>query len=146
MEEKKTIKLQGNNFSAKKGLKEKQIQHTEEGLGRNVWAYCPFIQGSNKTIFDGILLGADRFSRSEKDWQLFDWQLFTTLLSLLSRQVKVYDAADYKHGPDDVLVMGTDGLWDVTTDREVADAVMGFLAGCEPNDPMRSVQVTQERL
>lgn len=42
-----------------------------------------------------------------------------------------------KHGPDDVLVMGTDGLWDVTTDREVADAVSAYLSCCDPSDPMR---------
>lgn len=45
--------------------------------------------------------------------------------------------SEYEHGPDDVLVMGTDGLWDVTTDREVADTVSGFLSCCEPTDPVR---------
>lgn len=44
---------------------------------------------------------------------------------------------EHKHGPDDVLVMGTDGLWDVTTDREVADAVSAYLSCCDPSDPMR---------
>jgi len=33
--------------------------------------------------------------------------------------------------------MGTDGLWDVTTDKDVAEAVTTFLSGREPNDPMR---------
>lgn len=44
---------------------------------------------------------------------------------------------EHKHGPDDVLVMGTDGLWDVTTDREVVDAVSAYLSCCGPSDPMR---------
>lgn len=44
---------------------------------------------------------------------------------------------EHKHGPDDVLVMGTDGLWDVTTDGEVADAVSAYLSCCDPSDPMR---------
>lgn len=52
-------------------------------------------------------------------------------------QVKVYNLDENKHGPDDVLVMGTDGLWDVTTDREVADAVTAYLSCCDPSDPMR---------
>lgn len=52
----------------------------------------------------------------------------------------VYNAEEHKHGPDDVLVMGTDGLWDVTTDRDVADAVSAYLSGCDPTDPMRFVQ------
>ena len=58
-------------------------------------------------------------------------------LTALRFQVKVYDLSENKHGPDDVLVMGTDGLWDVTTDHEVAVAVSTFLAGCDPSDPMR---------
>lgn len=49
----------------------------------------------------------------------------------------VYNLDENKHGPDDVLVMGTDGLWDVTTDREVADAVSAYLSCCDPSDPMR---------
>lgn len=52
-------------------------------------------------------------------------------------QVRVYNISEHKHGPDDVLIMGTDGLWDVTSDREVADAVTKYLSCCEPNDPMR---------
>lgn len=52
-------------------------------------------------------------------------------------QVKIYNVEEHKHGPDDVLVMGTDGLWDVTTDREVADAVSAYLSCCDPSDPMR---------
>lgn len=51
--------------------------------------------------------------------------------------MKVYNLEENKHGPDDVLVMGTDGLWDVTTDREVADAVSAYLSSCDPSDPMR---------
>lgn len=51
--------------------------------------------------------------------------------------MKVYNVDENKHGPDDVLVMGTDGLWDVTTDREVADAVSAYLSCCDPSDPMR---------
>ncbi|XP_052035537.1 protein phosphatase 1J isoform X3 [Apodemus sylvaticus] len=34
-------------------------------------------------------------------------------------EVRVYDLTQYEHCPDDVLVLGTDGLWDVTNDSEV---------------------------
>lgn len=34
-------------------------------------------------------------------------------------EVRVYDLTQYEHCPDDVLVLGTDGLWDVTSDSEV---------------------------
>lgn len=40
----------------------------------------------------------------------------------------------YEHGADDVLVMGTDGLWDVLSNEEVAEAVATFLSNCDPDD------------
>lgn len=52
-------------------------------------------------------------------------------------QVRVYDLTQYEHCPDDVLVLGTDGLWDVTNDKEVAGVVMEVLTSYEPNDPCR---------
>ncbi|NXA42328.1 PPM1J phosphatase, partial [Eudromia elegans] len=59
-------------------------------------------------------------------------------------QVRVYDLTQYEHCPDDVLVLGTDGLWDVATDREVAGTVMEVLGSYEPNDPCRYTVVAQE--
>lgn len=53
-------------------------------------------------------------------------------------QVKVYSLTQYEHGADDVLVMGTDGLWDVLSNQEVAEAVTTFLANCDPDDLHRS--------
>lgn len=53
-------------------------------------------------------------------------------------QVKVYNLTQYEHGADDVLVMGTDGLWDVLSNQEVAEAVTTFLANCDPDDLHRS--------
>lgn len=49
-------------------------------------------------------------------------------------QVKVYNLTQYEHWADDVLVMGTDGLWDVLSNQEVAEAVTTFLANCDPDD------------
>lgn len=53
-------------------------------------------------------------------------------------QVKVYNLTQYEHWADDVLVMGTDGLWDVLSNQEVAEAVTSFLANCDPDDLHRS--------
>uniref|UniRef100_A0A8D1WNI6 Protein phosphatase, Mg2+/Mn2+ dependent 1J n=1 Tax=Sus scrofa TaxID=9823 RepID=A0A8D1WNI6_PIG len=50
-------------------------------------------------------------------------------------EVRVYDLTQYEHCPDDVLVLGTDGLWDVTSDCEVAATVDKVLSAYEPNDP-----------
>lgn len=49
----------------------------------------------------------------------------------------MYDLTQYEHCPDDVLVLGTDGLWDVTNDSEVAATVDRVLSTYEPNDPSR---------
>lgn len=54
-------------------------------------------------------------------------------------QVQVYNLMQYEHGADDVLVMGTDGLWDVLSNQEVAETVTTFLANCDPDDLHRSV-------
>ncbi|MBN3274457.1 PPM1J phosphatase, partial [Polyodon spathula] len=59
-------------------------------------------------------------------------------------EVQVYDVTQNQHSPDDVLVLGSDGLWDVTTDREVADAVSSFLSQFESSDPMRLVRISKE--
>lgn len=60
-----------------------------------------------------------------------------SLSTLFPHQVQVYDLTQYEHCPDDVLVLGTDGLWDVTSDCEVAATVDRVLSTYEPNDPSR---------
>ncbi|XP_030044340.1 protein phosphatase 1J-like, partial [Microcaecilia unicolor] len=59
-------------------------------------------------------------------------------------EVRVYDLMQYKHQPDDVMVMGTDGLWDVVNDQEVADIVRTILSDYKPNHPSRFTKVAQE--
>ncbi|XP_065447514.1 protein phosphatase 1J isoform X2 [Chrysemys picta bellii] len=59
-------------------------------------------------------------------------------------EVRVYDLTQYEHCPDDVLVLGTDGLWDVTSDGEVADVVTEVLMNYEPNDPCRYTRAAHE--
>lgn len=58
-------------------------------------------------------------------------------------KVRVYDLTQYEHCPDDVLVLGTDGLWDVTNDSEVAATVDRVLSSYEPNDPSRYTALAQ---
>ncbi|XP_064138485.1 protein phosphatase 1J isoform X4 [Loxodonta africana] len=58
-------------------------------------------------------------------------------------EVQVYDLTQYEHCPDDVLVLGTDGLWDVTSDREVAATVDRVLSAYEPNDSSRYKALAQ---
>ncbi|XP_048354693.1 protein phosphatase 1J isoform X3 [Sphaerodactylus townsendi] len=60
------------------------------------------------------------------------------------KKVRIYDLTQYEHCPDDVLVMGTDGLWDVTSNQEVANMALDVLMRYEPNDPCRYTMVAQE--
>ncbi|KAI2665241.1 Protein phosphatase 1H [Labeo rohita] len=59
-------------------------------------------------------------------------------------QVKVYNLTQYEHGADDVLVMGTDGLWDVLSNEEVAETVTSFLVNCDPDDLHRYTMAAQD--
>ncbi|XP_025728219.1 protein phosphatase 1J isoform X2 [Callorhinus ursinus] len=59
------------------------------------------------------------------------------------KKVRVYDLTQYEHCPDDVLVLGTDGLWDVTSDCEVAATVDRVLSAYEPNDASRYTALAQ---
>ncbi|XP_055790546.1 protein phosphatase 1H-like isoform X2 [Salvelinus fontinalis] len=60
------------------------------------------------------------------------------------KKVKVYPLTQYEHGADDVLVMGTDGLWDVLSNQEVTEAVTCFLANCDPDDQHRYTMAAQD--
>lgn len=53
--------------------------------------------------------------------------------------MRVYDLSKYEHGADDVLILATDGLWDVLSNEEVAEAITQFLPNCDPDDPHRLV-------
>lgn len=53
--------------------------------------------------------------------------------------MRVYNLLQYEHGPEDVLILATDGLWDVLLNEEVAEAVTNFLPNCDPDDPHRFV-------
>ncbi|KAL1276025.1 hypothetical protein QQF64_035648 [Cirrhinus molitorella] len=58
--------------------------------------------------------------------------------------VKVYNLTQYEHGADDVLVMGTDGLWDVLSNEEVVETVTSFLVNCDPDDLHRYTMAAQD--
>ncbi|MGH0152629.1 UNVERIFIED_CONTAM: hypothetical protein FKN15_041158 [Acipenser sinensis] len=60
------------------------------------------------------------------------------------KKVKVYNLKQYEHGADDVLVLATDGLWDVLSNEEVSEAVANFLANCDPDDQHRYTLAAQD--
>uniref|UniRef100_A0A7N8XV62 Protein phosphatase, Mg2+/Mn2+ dependent, 1H n=1 Tax=Mastacembelus armatus TaxID=205130 RepID=A0A7N8XV62_9TELE len=60
------------------------------------------------------------------------------------KKVRTYPLGQCEHGANDVLVLGTDGLWDVLSNQEVAEAVTCFLSNCDPDDQHRYTMAAQD--
>ncbi|XP_070967806.1 protein phosphatase 1H-like isoform X1 [Oncorhynchus clarkii lewisi] len=151
--------LLGNEFTPMEFPR--RIQYRE--LGRkmlfrdhtmNGWAYktiveddlkFPLIYGEGKKARVMATIGVTR-GLGDHDLKVYNSNIYIKPFLSCCPEVIVYDMSEYEHSPDDVLVMGTDGLWDVTTDREVADTVSGFLSCCEPTDPVRYTLAAQDLL
>lgn len=139
----------------------RRIQHKE--LGKKMlfrdhtmtgWAYktiveddlkFPLIYGEGKKARVMATIGVTR-GLGDHDLKVYNSNIHIKPFLSCCPEVLVYNLAENKHGPDDVLVMGTDGLWDVTTDREVADAVTAYLSCCDPSDPNRYTVAAQDLL
>ncbi|KAA0712700.1 Protein phosphatase 1H [Triplophysa tibetana] len=118
------------------------------------WAYktiveddlkFPLIYGEGKKARVMATIGVTR-GLGDHDLKVYNSNIHIKPFLSCCPEVKVYNISELKHGSDDVLVMGTDGLWDVTTDRDVTDAVSTFLSGREPNDPLRYTLAAQDLL
>ncbi|XP_068029734.1 protein phosphatase 1J isoform X2 [Anomalospiza imberbis] len=118
----------------------------------NGWAYkkieeddlkFPLIFGEGKKARMMATIGVTR-GLGDHDLKVFSSNIHIKPFLSCFPEVRVYDLTQYEHCPDDVLVLGTDGLWDVTNDKEVAAVVMEVLTSYEPNDPCRYTMVAQE--
>lgn len=139
----------------------RRIQHNE--LGKKMlfrdhtmtgWAYkiiveddlkFPLIYGEGKKARVMATIGVTR-GLGDHDLKVYNSNIHIKPFLSCCPEVKVYNISEHKHGSDDVLIMGSDGLWDVTTDRDVADAVSTSLSGREPNDPSRYTSAAQDLL
>uniref|UniRef100_A0A8C2F119 Protein phosphatase, Mg2+/Mn2+ dependent, 1J n=1 Tax=Cyprinus carpio TaxID=7962 RepID=A0A8C2F119_CYPCA len=139
----------------------RRIQHSE--LGKKMlfrdhtmtgWAYktiveddlkFPLIYGEGKKARVMATIGVTR-GLGDHDLKVYNSNIYIKPFLSCCPEVKVYNISEHKHGSDDVLIMGSDGLWDVTADRDVADAVSTFLSGREPNDPLRYTLAAQDLL
>ncbi|XP_058045716.1 protein phosphatase 1H isoform X1 [Ahaetulla prasina] len=111
------------------------------------WAYktieeddlkFPLIYGEGKKARVMATIGVTR-GLGDHDLKVHDSNIYIKPFLSSSPEVKVYNLLQYEHGPDDVLILATDGLWDVLLNEEVAEAITNFLPNCDPDDPHRHV-------
>nr|XP_033773807.1 protein phosphatase 1J [Geotrypetes seraphini] len=149
--------LLGNDFTHLEFPR--RIQHKE--LGKRMlyrdqnmtgWAYktiqeddlkFPLIYGEGKKARVMATIGVTR-GLGDHDLKVYNSSIRIKPFLSCFPEVRVYDLMQYEHHPDDVMVMGTDGLWDVVNDQEVADIVSIILSDYEPNHPSRFTKVAQE--
>uniref|UniRef100_A0A3Q3B2A3 Protein phosphatase, Mg2+/Mn2+ dependent, 1H n=1 Tax=Kryptolebias marmoratus TaxID=37003 RepID=A0A3Q3B2A3_KRYMA len=116
------------------------------------WAYktiedddlkFPLIYGEGKKARVLATIGVTR-GLGDHNLKVHDSNIYIKPFLSCCPEVKVYPLSQHEHGADDVLVLGTDGLWDVLSNQEVAEAVTGFLANCDPDDHHRYTMAAQD--
>ncbi|OPJ68806.1 protein phosphatase 1H [Patagioenas fasciata monilis] len=103
----------------------------------------PLIYGEGKKARVMATIGVTR-GLGDHDLKVHDSNIYIKPFLSSSPEVRVYDLLQYEHGPDDVLILATDGLWDVLLNEEVAEAVTNFLPNCDPDDPHRYTLAAQD--
>uniref|UniRef100_A0A8B9J542 PPM-type phosphatase domain-containing protein n=1 Tax=Astyanax mexicanus TaxID=7994 RepID=A0A8B9J542_ASTMX len=116
------------------------------------WAYktiededlrFPLIYGEGKKARVMATIGVTR-GLGDHDLKVHDSNIYIKPFLSCCPEVRVYNLTQYEHGADDVLVMGTDGLWDVLSNEEVSESVTSFLANCDPDDLHRYTMAAQD--
>uniref|UniRef100_A0A671DPS4 Protein phosphatase, Mg2+/Mn2+ dependent 1H n=1 Tax=Rhinolophus ferrumequinum TaxID=59479 RepID=A0A671DPS4_RHIFE len=116
------------------------------------WAYktiedddlkFPLIYGEGKKARVLATIGVTR-GLGDHDLKVHDSNIYIKPFLSSAPEVRVYDLAKYEHGADDVLILATDGLWDVLSNEEVAEAITQFLPNCDPDDPHRYTLAAQD--
>ncbi|XP_014898024.1 protein phosphatase 1H [Poecilia latipinna] len=116
------------------------------------WAYktiedddlkFPLIYGEGKKARVLATIGVTR-GFGDHNLRVHDSNIYIKPFLSCCPEVRVYPLSQFEHGADDVLILGTDGLWDVLSNQEVAEAVTGFLANCDPDDQHRYTMAAQD--
>ncbi|KAG8450880.1 hypothetical protein GDO86_003229 [Hymenochirus boettgeri] len=148
--------LLGNEFTylefprriQQKELKKRMLyrDHTMTG-----WAYktieaddmkFPLIYGEGKKARVMATIGVTR-GLGDHDLKVFNSNIYIKPFLSCVPDVKVYDLKKCEHSIDDVMVMATDGLWDVLNDKQVADIVQRVFAS-QVDIPNRYNHAAQE--
>uniref|UniRef100_A0A8C5EJY6 Protein phosphatase 1H-like n=1 Tax=Gouania willdenowi TaxID=441366 RepID=A0A8C5EJY6_GOUWI len=103
----------------------------------------PLIYGEGKKARVLATIGVTR-GLGDHNLKVHDSKIYIKPFLSCCPEVRVYPLEQCKHSADDVLVLGTDGLWDVLSNQEVAEVVNGFLANCDADDQHRYTMAAQE--
>ncbi|KAI4586660.1 hypothetical protein MJG53_004447 [Ovis ammon polii x Ovis aries] len=103
----------------------------------------PLIYGEGKKARVMATIGVTR-GLGDHDLKVHDSNIYIKPFLSSAPEVRVYDLSKYEHGADDVLILATDGLWDVLSNEEVAEAITQFLPNCDPDDPHRYTLAAQD--
>ncbi|XP_026105412.1 protein phosphatase 1H-like [Carassius auratus] len=118
----------------------------------NGWAYktvqeedlkFPLIFGEGKRARVLATIGITR-GLGDHDLKVHDSDIAIKPFLSCSPEVKIYNLSEYAHGADDVMILATDGLWDVLSNQEVVEAVSCFLGNCDPDDQHRYTMAAQD--
>ncbi|XP_069485944.1 protein phosphatase 1H [Ambystoma mexicanum] len=116
------------------------------------WAYktiededlkFPLIYGEGKKARVMATIGVTR-GLGDHDLKVHDSNIYIKPFLSAVPEVKVYNLLQYEHAADDVLILATDGLWDVLSNEEVSEAATNFLANCDPDDAHRYTLAAQD--
>ncbi|XP_068121675.1 protein phosphatase 1J isoform X2 [Hyperolius riggenbachi] len=149
--------LLGNEFTClefPRRIQQKELRrrmlyrdHTMAG-----WAYktieeddmkFPLIYGEGKKARVMATIGVTR-GFGDHDLKVYNSNIYIKPFLSCMPEVQVYNLSKCERSGDEVMVMGTDGLWDVITDREVADIVQRVFKGHGPDEPNRYNIAAQE--
>uniref|UniRef100_A0A4W5L0H8 PPM-type phosphatase domain-containing protein n=1 Tax=Hucho hucho TaxID=62062 RepID=A0A4W5L0H8_9TELE len=103
----------------------------------------PLVYGEGKKARVMATIGVTR-GLGDHDLKVHDSNIYIKPFLSCCPEVTVYNLNQYEHSADDVLVMGTDGLWDVLSNKEVNESVSTFLANCDPDDLNRYTMAAQD--
>uniref|UniRef100_UPI00358FE771 protein phosphatase 1H-like n=1 Tax=Myxine glutinosa TaxID=7769 RepID=UPI00358FE771 len=149
--------LLGDEFSAlefprrvqRKELGKKMLYRDHTMVG---WSYktieendlkFPLVYGEGKKARVMATIGVTR-GLGDHDLKVYDSNISIKPFLSCVPEVRIYELATQEHTPNDVLIIATDGLWDVLSNDTVCDLVSNFLENCDPSDPNRYTLVAQE--
>ncbi|XP_060606157.1 protein phosphatase 1H-like, partial [Ruditapes philippinarum] len=120
--------------------------------GRDGWCYktiveddlkFPLVTGDGKKARIMATIGVTR-GLGDHDLYVFDSDIWIKPFLSCKPEVRVIDLTEHQWTEDDVLILGTDGLWDVITNQEASDIVHKEFSSCNKTDLKKYTIAAQE--